>query len=74
MWWQWDQTQAPGRTVAYNALSTRLKIKDMFLKNNSSTSDHGYLYLDRTSIRTANFFEKKGSSIVSRKNESASAP
>jgi len=46
----------------------------MFLKNDSSTDDQAYLYLDRTSIRTANFFEKKGSSSVSRSTESASAP
>jgi hypothetical protein len=69
-----DQTQTPGKVVAYNALSTRLKTKYMYLKNDSSTIDHAYLYLDRTLIRTANFFEKKGSSIVSKSNESASGP
>ena len=46
----------------------------MFLRNDSSTNDQAYLYLDRTSIRTANFLEKKGSSSVSRSTESASAP
>ena len=63
------------QTLLYHNVSIQiLKQKECYKKKDSSTGDCAHLYPERTLIRVVNLFEKKGSSSVSRSNESSCVP